>query len=123
MYADKITDSMRRAIDETNRRRLKQIAYNEAHGITPASIVKEIHDLTERVRSVAEEKAEYRVSRRLPRDELTRVIKELEKQMHAAAEALEFEKAALLRDQIYELRRELQDLDDKRPEWARVTAS
>ena len=101
MYADRITDSMRRAIEETNRRRLKQITYNEAHGITPASIIKEIHDLTERVRAVAEEKAEYRVSRRLPKDELTRVIKELEKQMHAAAEALEFEKAAMLLSLIH----------------------
>jgi excinuclease ABC subunit B len=120
MYADKVTDSMRRAIDETNRRRLKQTTYNEAHGITPASIVKEIHDLTDRVRAVAEEKAEYRVSRRLPKDELTRVIKELEKQMHAAAEALEFEKAALLRDQIFDLRRELMDTDEDVPEWERI---
>ena len=120
MYADRITDSMRRAIEETNRRRLKQITYNEAHGITPASIVKEIHDLTERVRAVAEEKAEYRVTRRLPKDELTRVIKELEKQMHAAAEALEFEKAALLRDQIFDLRRELLEVDESVPEWERI---
>ena len=120
MYADRMTDSMRRAIDETNRRRLKQITYNEAHGITPASIVKEIHDLTDRVRAVAEEKAEYRVSRHLPKDELTRVIKELEKQMHAAAEALEFEKAALLRDQIFDLRRELMDADKDVPEWERI---
>jgi len=120
MYADRITDSMRRAIEETNRRRLKQITYNEAHGITPASIIKEIHDLTERVRAVAEEKAEYRVTRRLPKDELTRVIKELEKQMHAAAEALEFEKAALLRDQIFDLRRELLEVDESVPEWERI---
>jgi len=120
MYADRITDSMRRAIEETNRRRLKQITYNEAHGITPASIVKEIHDLTERVRAVAEERAEYRVTRRLPKDELTRVIKELEKQMHAAAEALEFEKAALLRDQIFDLRRELLEVDESVPEWERI---
>jgi len=120
MYADTMTDSMRRAIDETNRRRLKQITYNEAHGITPASIVKEIHDLTDRVRAVTEEKAEYRVSRRLPKDELTRVVKELEKQMHAAAEALEFEKAALLRDQIFDLRRELMEADEDVPEWERI---
>ncbi len=120
MYADRMTDSMRRAIEETNRRRQKQMAYNEAHGITPASIVKEIHDLTERVRSVAEERAEYRVSRRLPKDELTRVIKELEKQMHAAAEALEFEKAAMLRDQIFDLRRELVEADESLPEWERI---
>ncbi|MDY7040131.1 MAG: excinuclease ABC subunit UvrB [Chloroflexota bacterium] len=120
MYADKVTDSMRRAIDETNRRRLKQITYNETHGIIPASIVKEIHDLTDRVRAVAEEGAEYRVTRRLPKDELARVIKELEKQMRAAAEALEFEKAALLRDQIFELRRELVEADENVPEWERI---
>jgi excinuclease ABC subunit B len=120
MYADRTTDSMRRAIDETNRRRLKQITYNEAHGITPASIVKEIHDLTDRVRAVAEEKAEYRATRRLPKDELTRVIKELEKQMRAVAEALEFEKAALLRDQIFDLRRELMETDEDVPEWERI---
>ena len=107
MYADVVTDSMRRAIGETNRRRKKQLAYNKAHGITPQSIVKEVRDLTSRVRAVAETRAEYEAAPGLaiPKDELARLIKDLEKQMKAAAQALEFERAALLRDQIIELRR------------------
>jgi len=117
MYADTITESMRYAIDETNRRRAIQMKYNQEHGIVPASIVKEIRDLTDRVRMVAEEKPEYRVGA-IPRDEAMRLIKELEKQMKAAASQLEFEKAALLRDQIIELRRNLEDEDV--PEWERI---
>ncbi len=117
MYADTITDSMRRAIDETNRRRAIQMKYNQEHGVVPASIVKEIRDLTDRVRMVAEEKPEYRVGE-IPRDEVLRLIKELEKQMKAAAAELEFEKAAILRDQIIELRRNLEDEDV--PEWERI---
>jgi len=117
MYADTITNSMRHAIDETNRRRAIQMKYNHEHGIVPASIVKEIRDLTDRVRMVAEEKPEYRVGE-IPRGEAMRLIKELEKQMRAAAAELEFEKAAILRDQIVELRRNLEDED--MPEWERI---
>jgi len=117
MYADTITNSMRHAIDETNRRRAIQAKYNQQHDIVPASIVKEIRDLTDRVRTVAEEKPEYRVGE-IPRGEAMRLIKELEKQMKAAAAELEFEKAAILRDQIIELRRNLEDEDV--PEWERV---
>ncbi|MFN2217146.1 MAG: helicase-related protein, partial [Anaerolineae bacterium] len=117
MYADKITDSMQRAIDETNRRRAVQQAYNEEHGIEPQSIVKEVHDLTQRVRAVAEEKAEYRITG-LPKAEVGFLIDELEKQMKEAAANLEFEKAALLRDQIFELRKQLEDED--LPEWERI---
>ncbi|MBM4464906.1 MAG: excinuclease ABC subunit B, partial [Chloroflexi bacterium] len=120
MYADGLTDSMKRAIDETNRRRSIQAAYNVQHNIEPRSIVKEVHDLTDRVRAVAEERAEYRVPAAIPRHELARLIKELEKQMKAAAQALEFEKAALLRDQIFDLRRELADMEEDVPEWERV---
>jgi excinuclease ABC subunit B len=118
MYADTITGSMERALDETNRRRSVQIEYNKEHGIEPRSIVKEIKDLTDQVRAVAEERAEYVVGGELPKDELTRLIKELEKQMKAAAAELEFERAALLRDQIFELRQALQD--DDVPEWERI---
>jgi len=118
MYADAITGSMQRAIDKTNRRRQTQTEYNAQHGIEPRSIVKEIRDLTDQVRAVAEERAEYVVGGELPKDELTRLIKELEKQMKAAAAELEFEKAALLRDQIFELRQALQD--DDVPEWERI---
>ncbi len=125
MYADKVTDSMRRAIDETNRRRAKQLAYNEAHGIEPVSIVKEIRDLTDQVakHAVAELRETYDAidPGQMPKDELARVIRELEKQMRKAAEALEFEKAAALRDQIFDLRQTMAELGDLKP-WERVRA-
>jgi excinuclease ABC subunit B len=76
--------------------------------------------LTDRVRAVADERVEYRVGQALPKDELTRLIKELEKQMKQAAEALEFEKAAMLRDQIFELRQTLADSEEDVPEWERI---
>jgi excinuclease ABC subunit B len=119
MYADTTTDAMKQAIDETNRRRAKQITYNQAHGIEPRSIVKEVRDLTDRVRKVAEERAPYVVSSEMPKDELARLIKELDKQMKAAAAELEFEKAAVLRDQIFELRQQMREADT-RPEWERI---
>ncbi len=120
MYADQITDSMRRAIDETNRRRQIQQDYNDAHGIVPASIVKEIHDLTARVRTIEEQRAPSGKPD-IPKDEAFRLIRELEKQMKEAAAALEFEKAALLRDQIMELRRTLEEVSDA-PEWEKYRA-
>ncbi|MFQ5943019.1 MAG: excinuclease ABC subunit UvrB [Anaerolineales bacterium] len=123
MYADVMTDSMKAAIDETNRRREIQIKYNEQHGIEPVSIIKAVRDLTDQVaaQAVAEQQAQYRATAPLdmPRDELARLIRELEKQMRGAAESLEFEKAAALRDQIFELRQTLADLDDL-PPWQRV---
>ena len=91
MYADTITESMRRAIDETNRRRDVQLEYNKQHGIEPRSIVKAIKDLTDQVRKVAEEKAEYVVAADMPKDELAHLVEQLEKQMKAAAAELEFE--------------------------------
>jgi len=122
MYADKITDSMRKAVDETNRRREIQTAYNEEHHIIPAGIVKSVRDLTARLRVMAEERGEYHATTpaQLPKDELARLIKELEKQMKQAAQQLEFEKAALLRDQIFELRQALVDKDDKIPAWRKA---
>ncbi|MBI2863735.1 MAG: excinuclease ABC subunit UvrB [Chloroflexi bacterium] len=105
MYADRITGSMHRSIDETYRRRRIQTAYNEAHGITPQGIKKAIRDITDRVRQVAEARAEYTVAQDIPRDGLLRLVKDLESQMKAAAKNLEFEKAALLRDQIIEIRK------------------
>jgi excinuclease ABC subunit B len=124
MYADRITDSMRRAIDETDRRRKIQIAYNEEHGIVPATIVKEIRDLTDRVRVAtrtdAEEVGVERGLTQLSADELARLIRELERQMKAAAQDLEFEKAALLRDQIFELRAVMTDKEEMElPAWER----
>ena len=119
MYADRITDSMRRAIDETNRRREKQIAYNQQHNITPVGIVKEIRDLTDRVaaRAVAEPQAAYRVEAAdaLPTDEIQRLITELEAKMKEAALNLEFEQAAAYRDQIFELRGLLAEEGDDSP--------
>jgi excinuclease ABC subunit B len=109
MYADRVTDSMRRAIEETYRRRGIQAKYNEEHGITPVAIRKGIHDLSDQVRAVAEERAEYDVTPDIPRDELARLIKDVEGQMKAAAKNLDFEKAAALRDQIIDLRRRLEE--------------
>lgn len=113
MYADQMTDAMQFAIDETNRRRKKQEDYNIAHGIVPVSIMKTVRDITERLsagaaHAVAEGSAPYSVDRKaslsMPKNELQRVIQEMEKQMKQAAKDLEFEKAAALRDQIYELK-------------------
>jgi len=118
MYADNMTDSMRRAIDETNRRRQIQVEHNAEHGITPSTIIKEIRDLTQSLRKVAETGAEYRVGTDIPKHEAHRLIQEMEKQMKTAAQNLEFEKAALLRDQILELRRTM-DGDEDLPEWER----
>ena len=115
MYADHMTDSMKRAIDETDRRRAIQEAYNEAHGITPRSIVKQVRDLTDRVRAQISDEyvpADGEISAAsLPKDELHRMIKELEVEMKAAAKSLEFEKAALLRDQVIELKQILAEKD------------
>jgi excinuclease ABC subunit B len=110
MYADQMTESMRRAIDETYRRRAKQQAYNEEHGLTPVGIRKAIRDITERVRAVAQAHESTSAATRaseLPKDEIFRLIKDLEAQMKEASRALEFERAALLRDQIIELKRTL----------------
>jgi excinuclease ABC subunit B len=111
MYADVVTDSMRRAIDETYRRRQKQLAHNQEQGITPAGIQKSIRDIGGRVRGVAEQQATYEVAgpERLdmPREEIARLIRDLESQMKRAAKDLDFEKAAELRDQIMSLRRSI----------------
>jgi excinuclease ABC subunit B len=123
MYADKITDAMRHSIDETNRRREKQNAYNKEHGIEPVSIVKAVRDLTDQVsaHAVAEPSADYQIkgAAGLPKDELMRVIDELEIKMQEAAQYLEFEKAAAIRDQVYELRAILAEQEDLAP-WEKV---
>jgi excinuclease ABC subunit B len=106
MYADAITGSMKRAIDETQRRRQIQEAYNKEHGITPQGIRKAVRDIIERVRAAPEPRAEY-VSAPETREDIARLVNDLEKQMKATAKNLEFEKAALLRDRIIELRRQL----------------
>lgn len=107
MYADHITESMRMAIDETNRRRQIQEAYNEKHGITPKTIKKEIRDVI-RATIVAEDRDEYveKVSKidKLPKTEREKLIEQLEKEMKEAARLLQFERATELRDIIFELK-------------------
>ena len=130
MYADKMTDSMKHALDETDRRRKKQADYNTAHGIEPQQIYKAVRDLTDRVKVIAETKGQYGEGqqtgdgslslRDLPKPEAHKLLTELEKEMKQAAKDLEFEKAAMLRDQIFELRQRLNDIDDKTPEWEKV---
>ena len=110
MYADRMTASMRAAIDETERRREVQLAYNKEHGIDPQTVVKAIRDVGMRLRQVADVESVYEKGGRpiaageLPKDELMRLIKDLEGQMKNAAKELAFEKAAALRDEIVDLR-------------------
>jgi excinuclease ABC subunit B len=108
MYADTTTNSMANAIRETQRRRQIQEAYNREHNITPQGIRKAIRDITERVRAVAETRTPYVAAAPIAKEDVTRLIKELETQMHTAARNLEFERAALLRDRIIELRKEFE---------------
>jgi excinuclease ABC subunit B len=115
---------MKYAIDETNRRRAKQVAYNKAHGIVPVSIHKAIRDLTDELSleayAVAERQAKYEVKGSgMPRGELQKIITELEKQMKEAARNLEFEKAAALRDEMYELKTLLAEEENLKP-WERI---
>jgi excinuclease ABC subunit B len=99
------------------------VAYNEEHGIEPVSIIKQVRDLTDRVtvQAVAESKAEYRIdgAAGLPKSEIRGIIAEMEKQMKVAAQDLEFEKAAVMRDQIFELRSILAE-ELNLPPWEKV---
>ena len=113
MYADKITDSMRVAIDETERRRAIQQAYNEEHGITPTTIKKSVRDLIAISKKVAQEELNFAKSpESMNRGELEKLIKEVEKKMKAAAADLNFEAAAELRDRMVDLRKMLEDTED-----------
>ncbi len=130
MYADNITDSMARAIDETNRRRAKQVAYNEAHGIDPQPLRKKIADITDLIaeesddttallsgskkRSITETPVGVHAKSlvALPRTELLGLIDSLTEQMRNAASELQFELAARLRDEIKELKRELRAMEE-----------
>ncbi len=108
MYADNVTESMRAAIDETRRRREVQERYNREHGIEPATIVKGIHDLNDRLRTVAETSTAYAGGERdlsdLDRAEVEKLVAQLEAEMRSAARELEFERAAALRDEVQEIR-------------------
>ena len=110
MYADTITGSMKRAITETERWRQIQETYNRTHSITPQGIKKAIKDITERVKVVAEKQAPY-TGAPISKEDIARLIYELEKQMKTASKHLEFERAALLRDRIIELRREFDTVE------------
>ena len=112
LYADRVTDSMRKAIDETERRRTKQIAWNESQGITPRSVVKKIKDLIDGVHGDKEKGAkddlkaatEAAAIEAMSEKDLGKRIKQLERQMLEHARNLEFEKAARVRDQLAQLR-------------------
>ncbi len=119
MYADGVTDSMQRAINETNRRRKRQLEYNEAHGIDPQTIRKKVTDILELVASgdsPAGDRRRRELTSRQPLDlshgDLVRLIQSLEEEMHEAATELRFEYAARLRDEVNELRRELKELTE-----------
>ena len=112
MYADTVTDSMRRAIDETNRRRTAQQRYNEAHGITPTTIRKKVRDLIAISREIAaEEDRSEKDPESMSRAELEKLIGEIEKKMRKAASELNFEDAAMLRDKMIGLKKMLQEMD------------
>jgi excinuclease ABC subunit B len=130
MYADRMTDSMKFAIGETDRRRAKQVKYNTEHGIVPISIHKAIRDITDSLsseardsaRTLGESRTEYRSGKKAAaadREQVKQVIAELEKQMKEAAKNLEFEKAAAIRDEMYELKGVLAE-DEKLKPWERI---
>ena len=113
MYADRITDSMNKAITETNRRRAIQQAYNEAHGITPKTIQKAVRDLIS-ISEAADKSEESFIkdAESMSYKELNTTIRNLTKQMHSAAAELDFEKAAMLRDKIMELNKMLHEIEE-----------
>jgi excinuclease ABC subunit B len=126
MYADKMTDAMTFAISETDRRRAKQVAYNTAHHIEPFTIIKAVHDITERLSAdnpmVAENRGQYKAGKTtsgMPVKEIKRVIAELESQMKQSAKDLAFEQAAAFRDQIIDMRRLLAEESDL-PPWKKA---
>ena len=111
MYADSITDSMRVAIDETNRRRTIQQAYNQEHGITPATIRKSVRDLISISKKVAKEEYKFQKDpESMSKKELEKLIGEIQKKMQSAAAELNFEAAAELRDKMIELKKNLRDM-------------
>ena len=114
MYADTITDSMRRAMEETERRRTLQMQYNIEHGITPQTIKKAVRDLISISKKVAAE--ELRMEKdpeSMSKSELEKLINDVSKQMRKAAAELNFEAAAQLRDKMIELKQKYQEFDDE----------
>ena len=112
MYADNITDSMRVAMEETERRRKIQQQYNEEHGITPQTIQKSVRDLISISRKVAREEQRFEKDpESMNRKELEKLIGEVKRKMERAAADLDFENAAQLRDQMIDLKKLLNDID------------
>jgi len=115
MYADRMTESMKVAIDETDRRRTIQTAYNVEHGIEPQTIIKEIRDINDRLRAVAETPGAYGASSKelaeLSKNQIEKMVNQLEAEMRSAAKQLEFERAAAIRDEIQTIRLRVLDED------------
>ena len=112
MYADNMTDSMRKAISETERRRTIQEAYNKEHNITPTTIKKAVRDLIAVSKAVARTEAQLeKEPESMSKKELTKLIAQVEKQMRVAAADLNFEQAAELRDKMLELKKSLQEME------------
>src|SRR6195256_441885 len=107
MYADKITDSMRQAIDETDRRRNKQIAYNAANGITPETVIKAIYQMEINQNDLKADAIEIMAGAGVPREDLLAIVRDLEKEMRRLSKELQFEDAARVRDRIILLRKRL----------------
>jgi excinuclease ABC subunit B len=120
MYADSLTDSMKAAIDETNRRRAIQVRYNDDHGIVPTTVIKGIRDINDRLRAVAEASGSYderepgrgRDLSEMGRDQVEKLVAQLEAEMRQAARELEFERAAALRDEVQEIRLRILEEDE-----------
>ncbi|PIS04186.1 excinuclease ABC subunit B, partial [Candidatus Peregrinibacteria bacterium CG10_big_fil_rev_8_21_14_0_10_44_7] len=106
MYADNMTPAMKAAISETDRRRAKQEAYNKKHGITPQTIIKKIHDMQEMKKMEAKRQVKHYDGKKVPREERERLLEGMEIEMDIAAQNMEFEKAAEIRDEIERLREE-----------------
>ena len=116
MYADKVTDSMKRAIDETRRRRDIQMAYNAEHGIEPTTIRKKINDIMDSIVDESEGLSAEDINRELAelsREEVMRMIMSMEEEMQAASAGMDFEEAARLRDQVVQLRTAVEDVSEK----------
>ena len=112
MYADTITDSMREALDETNRRRQIQMKYNEEHGITPQTIKKAVRDLISISRVIAKEEVRFEKDpESMTKKELEKLIGEIQKKMQKAAADLNFEAAGELRDKMLVLKKQLNDME------------
>jgi excinuclease ABC subunit B len=107
MYADKVTDSMRQAIDETDRRRARQVAYNEENGITPATVQKAIYQLEVQEKDLQADAVELMAGAGLPREDLLAIVRDLEKEMKRLSRELAFEDAARVRDRIIAMRKRL----------------